>query len=448
MKGCKAIWVIYIILIVLSCTFTYSAMSSLVLDGSSVSAPFLKHVMFLVLGSAIIVFIQILDFRMLRILSPCFLAFAVILLVIVTIKGGGEDVAANRFSAIGQPSEYVKLGLILVMSEVIMQLGNKSEFPKKAFYIVIGILAVIIFLILAENLSTAIIISATMVVMMWAGGLGLVRVGRLVLIALIAVAGLISIAFIVPKEKFYVIAKDYPVIQKIDRIYTWRGRLERHFGEEAKNMSEDVVIVTDNNRQEVYAKVAVCRGGWFPSGLGSSLQRNYLPVAYTDYIFAIAVEEGGFMLGIFIVLIYLTLFMICLYYIVFKEKKIYRKLILLGCAFVITFQAAVHIAVSVGAMPVTGQTLPLISRGGASILVVSAMFGLIIKITATPSDQTSIYAPQPVTEENPQTDETTDPQTSETTNPQTDKSIDPEPLIETRKPDIDDDDDSIIIFEE
>ena len=217
--------------------------------------------------------------------------------------------------------------------------------------------------------------------MMLAGGMGVGRMAKVLVITLALGLSVISIAWIIPEQQFMEIAKEHPVVGKAKRAYTWKSRLDE-FGKKEKNADQQNgrIIVTDKNRQEVYSRVAVCRGGWVPNGLGSSLQRNYLPEAYSDYVFANAVEEWGFFLGLIIMLLYLTLFGIALYY-VYKEERVYRKMLMLGCAFVMTLQAAVHIAVSVGAMPVTGQTLPLISRGGSSILVVSAMIGLMIKIT-------------------------------------------------------------------
>ena len=387
MKGSKVVWVIYIFLLVLSCTVTISAMSELAFKGASASVPILRHFFCLILGVVAILFIQILNLKTIRMLSIPYLFCMIILLMIVYFTGGVNSGSSSRFSIIGQPSEYIKFGLILVVSELIVLVRKRNPFPTRFFYICMVVIGCVLMLIFLENLSSAIIIASIVIVMLLAGGMGLWRVGKMVLLAAVVVGCVIAFAFIVPKEKFRVMVEEHPSLSVIDRAYTWRARLERHFNKEEIGITADRVEVTDENRQEVYAKVALCRGGWLPSGPGSSLQRNYLPEAYSDYVFSIAAEEGGFLLAFLIILAYLTLFVVSLYYIIFKEQKIYRKLVLLGCSFSMTFQAAIHIAVSVGAMPVTGQTLPLVSRGGASLIVVSAMFGLIIKITAGDSGQ-------------------------------------------------------------
>ncbi|MCQ2344901.1 MAG: FtsW/RodA/SpoVE family cell cycle protein [Paludibacteraceae bacterium] len=463
-KGSKAIWVIYAFLCILSCTVTFSAMSKLALEGASVSAPLLRHILFLCFGAAVILVIQIVDFRFIRLLSFPYMLFAVGMLVYVSITGGSVNADnASRFTALGQPSEYVKLGLILLIPELVLVVRKRDPFPTRFFYICMIVVGCILLLIFLENLSSAIIIASIVIVMLLAGGVGVWRVAKMVLLAAVFVACVIGFAFAVPAEKFEVMAKDYKVLKVIGRAYTWRGRLER-FDDKEKDANDERIVVTDMNRQEVYAKVAVCRGGWLPSGPGSSLQRNYLPEAFSDYVFAIAAEEGGFILGMLIALAYLAIFVVSLFYI-YKEQKIYRKLILLGCAFSITFQAAVHIAVSVGAMPVTGQTLPLVSRGGASLIVVSVMFGLIIKITATSSELTATFNPEetpaplePVTEplDAPSDIETSTLPEKEEPHVDTQKVVvDEDPIIivndgTTPEPSPDkplDDDDSIIIIE-
>lgn len=460
MKGSRIVWIIYGILFILSCTVTFSAMSKLALDGTSVSAPFLRHVMFLFVGVAVILVIQIVDFRIIKPLSFAYLIFAVAILGYVSVTGGNVSTGnASRFSAIGQPSEYVKFGLILVLAEIIVFVKKQEVFPTRFFYITMLIIAGILLLIFLENLSSAVIIASIVIVMLLFGGIGIWRVSKMVLIAGFFVTCIIGFAYLFPENKYKVMVEDYPALRFIDRAYTWKGRLDRHFNQEEIGISDDHILVTDKNRQEVYAKVAVCRGGWLPSGPGSSLQRNYLPEAFSDYVFAIAAEEGGFLLGLLIVIVYLTLFLVSLHYIIFKEQKSYRKLVLLGCAFSITFQAAVHIAVSVGAMPVTGQTLPLVSRGGASLVVVSAMFGMIIKITAGQSEAKKNkhqVEPQPITAENATNVATVEDSTDIITEPIEKHLSDDELEIIINEPSVSDDsqtnqtddDDSIIIFEE
>ena len=142
------------------------------------------------------------------------------------------------------------------------------------------------------------------------------------------------------------------------------------------------------------AKIAICRGGWFPNGPSSSQQRYHLAEAYSDYIFSIAAEEGGFLLGSVIMLLYVGIFWRAVK-IVRQEQKMYRILLVTGCAMLIVTQAAVHIAVSVGAIPVTGQPLPLISKGGSSVVVISACFGIIARVSAAQQ------SPLPTSEETP-----------------------------------------------
>ena len=158
MKGNKWLWGIYIALFVLSCLVTTSAMSRLVIQSTTASAPVLRHILFLFLGFAIVMLIQTVNFRLISLVSIPSLILAVGILVYVTASGGVNSESASRFSILGQPSEYVKLALILTLSDVIMNIRKCKEFPKLTFWIVVAIVGVIILLIFTENLSSAVII--------------------------------------------------------------------------------------------------------------------------------------------------------------------------------------------------------------------------------------------------------------------------------------------------
>lgn len=378
-KGDRWIWAIYVLLIICSCIITYSAMSRLVLGAGSATLPILRHILFLVAGVIVVVCVQIVDFRAIRLFSYPLLLLAFAMLVYVAVAGS-ESGAAKRFTSFGQPSEFVKLFLIMTMADVIMRIRKCKVFPARVFWTIMVIVMFMLVLVFMENLSSAALIFATIVAMMLVGGIDARRVLALVAIVVVLAGGIISVAYIVPEETFMEV--ENPVVRSFKRIYTWRARIDRRFDNNSGHDTE--YYVDDDNIQEAYAKIAICRGGWAPHGPGSSLQRNYLPEAYSDFVYSIACEEWGFPMGLLLMTAYLVLLWRAIRY-ARRSGKIYRSVLVFGCAFVIAIQAGLHIAVSVGLMPVTGQTLPLISKGGTSIIVVSACFGLMIKATATPA---------------------------------------------------------------
>lgn len=376
-KGDRWIWAIYLLLIICSCIITYSAMSRLVLAGSEVTVPILRHMFFILAGVVIVITIIIAPIKLTRLLSYLMLLGAAVLLLYVAVAGQ-ESGAAKRFSQVGQPSEFVKLFLIMTMADIVTRIHACRKFPTAVFVIVCAVMLGLLFLIFTENLSSAAIIFAVMVAMMLVGGIPFRKVAVLVVVVGLFAGSVIGLAFVVPQETFEQI--DNSFVRRFDRMYTWKARFERSGNDMAASRAGEYFI-DDDNFQTAYAKIALCRGGWAPHGPGSSLQRNYLPEAYSDFVFSIACEEWGFVMGVVLMLAYLLLMWRALHY-VRRSDKVYRSVLIFGAAFVIVLQAGIHIAVSIGAIPVTGQTLPLISRGGTSILVVSALFGLMLKASA------------------------------------------------------------------
>ena len=138
--------------------------------------------------------------------------------------------------------------------------------------------------------------------------------------------------------------------------------------------------IHSSNLQPVHGQIAIARGGIFPHGPGTSVQRNRLPEAFSDFIFSIIVEELGLIGGVFVIMLYLIL-LFRAGRIVWKSTTVYPAVLVMGLALIIVLQAFIHVAVSVQLIPVTGQPLPLISRGGTSILITCIYFGLILSVT-------------------------------------------------------------------
>lgn len=384
-RGDKVLWALYGALVVISLFVTFSALTSLSLRVDSTAGPIAGHWMTIIIGLVLICLIQMSSFRLIQVVGLLLFLIGLGGVFYVMMKGGGIGGAA-RHTSFGQPSELLMLGLILACAGVFNKMSHNRKLEERYFYYVTAFVMLCVVLILVDNLSTAALATIAIFSMMIASHIQLKRIVAVLLVAFACLALFMSISYIFDESKFNAFAEEYPFVKVARRSYTWKGRVTR-FVEEKKNEKDnggekkEEYVIDLANPQVADAKIAICRGGWFPNGPSSSQQRYHLAEAYSDYIFSIAAEEGGFLLGTIIMLLYVGVFWRAVM-IIQKEQKMYRILLVTGCAVLIVTQAAVHIAVSVGAIPVTGQPLPLISKGGSSVVVISACFGIIARVSA------------------------------------------------------------------
>ena len=227
-------------------------------------------------------------------------------------------------------------------------------------------------LILPENFSTAFMLFGVCFLMMFIGQLPLMKLGKL--------AGVLILALIL----FIVLLRFTPagVTQYLpDRFSTWQGRLERFFdGHESDTDENGVYKITDDNYQVSHAKIAIARGGVFGQLPGHGQQRDFLPQAYSDFIYAIIIEELGVVGGVFVLMLYIML-LVRVGMIARKCEKAFPKYLVLGCGLLIVVQALANMAVAVNLIPVTGQPMPLVSRGGTSTVISCIYFGIILSVS-------------------------------------------------------------------
>lgn len=378
LQGDRVVWTIFLFLFIISIVEMFSASSMLVHWSGSVQGPILRHVMFFVVGFMALMIVQLVDFKYIRLLGYVGLAASWMLLLYTSFFGGVEQAGAARWIDIGgfrfQPSEIAKLSLIVVVADMVERMQNEER-QNKLFWYVIGIIVITCGMIFTENFSTAALLFVITMTMMLIGEIN----WRKLLTVCAGVVGVVMIillmAWIIPDDIYY--NSGSPVLKKLERAKTWVARIENFAGDE-ETVSR--FKVTDDNFQENHAQMAIARGGFLPSGPGTSVESNYLPEAFSDFIFAIIVEELGFFIGIFVMFLYLWL--------LFRAGRVARQsdslfcaILVIGVTLLIVLQAFVHIAVSVHLIPVTGQPLPLISRGGTSILVNCIYFGIIISVT-------------------------------------------------------------------
>ena len=378
LQGDRVVWTIFLFLFIISVVEMFSASSMLVHISGSVQGPILRHALFFAIGFMALMIVQLVDFKYIRLLGYVGLAASWILLLYTSFFGGVEQAGAARWIDIGgfrfQPSEVAKLSLIVVVADMIERMQDEER-QNKLFWYVIGAIVITCGMIFTENFSTAALLFVITMTMMLIGEIN----WRKLLTVCAGVVGVVMIillmAWIIPDDIYY--NSGSPVLKKLERAKTWVARIENFAGDE-ETVSR--FKVNDDNFQENHAQMAIARGGFLPSGPGTSVESNYLPEAFSDFIFAIIVEELGFFMGIFVMFLYLWL--------LFRAGRVARQsdslfcaILVIGVTLLIVLQAFVHIAVSVHLIPVTGQPLPLISRGGTSILVNCIYFGIIISVT-------------------------------------------------------------------
>jgi len=361
MKGDKYIWAIAILLSLVSIVLVYSSSSHLAFvykQGNTLSF-LIKHLVHLGIGFSIMWALSRVPFKYFY--NSSILIFAVALILICWAISGGETISganASRWIRVAgftfQPSELAKLSLFVLLARNLVHFKDKLHSFKQSFLPILGPVILICALILPSNFSTSAIIFMISFLIMFIGRYSLKWLGVMLLI------GVGSIAL------FYIVVMKFPNIS--NRIATWNARIECYFDEDCENY------------QVNHAKIAIARGGFWGQGPGKSVQKYFLPQSSSDFIYAVIVEEYGRVGGLFVIILYLMLLFRVLR-IASKSDDDFAILMAIGLGFSIISQAFINMAVAVNLLPVTGQTLPLISAGGSSVWMTCAAIGLILSIS-------------------------------------------------------------------
>ncbi len=371
----KTYWTVFILLVAFAVLELFSASSTLAFKSGSLLGPVWHQVRFILVGAAIGFVVQLLPSKIVRFGGYALLGLALICLYLMIIPGNpfvsNINDAERWFKIFGfsfQPSELAKLGLIIVVADRLSQAHSEEELVK-LFYQTLALSAIVIFPILIGNLSTALLLSGVVFLMWFLARVPLKYLGGILAIAIIL---LVSGYFIV---EFGFVRAHRPLGGPFKRAITWVGRID-------KFLADDDVPDADDDYQRTHATMAIARGGVSPLGVlpGNSVERNFLPLAYADYIFAIIVEETGIIGALVLIVLYVVvLFRAC--NTSSKYADYGAMLMVMGLALMLTSQAFVSMAVAVGVGPVTGQPLPMVSRGGTSVLVTSLYFAILMCVS-------------------------------------------------------------------
>ncbi len=397
-KGDKGVWMIYFFLCMISLVEVYSASSRLTFEGGHHWAPMVSQAGFLLFGFLIILFVHRIPCKWFMLL-PFVLLPVAILLLLMAVLGGGEINGTNRWLSIGsvsfQPSEVAKAALLMTAAMVLAKTqAEREEYVRGkkrkvvgaikgkrylAFAIVGGAALLICGLIILDNVSTALMLFTVVVVMMFIGQVpnDLMFKGLAVIVGVGAFFVLMVMA--VPEDT-------WNSLPGCKRVVTVKHRIERKFnigdGKDRKKTgkSEMDILLNDENSQTTYASIAIANSDVIGLGPGNSIQRDFLQHAESDFIYAIIVEEMGVMGAFFVAFLYLAL-LIRVGRIAQKCTSFFPAYLVLGFGIMMVMQAFVNMSVAVGLVPVTGQTLPLISKGGTSILITSFYIGVILSVS-------------------------------------------------------------------
>ena len=374
----RTFWVIYLFLIGAAIIALFSASSTLVYMHHSALGPIGQQMFFIVLGIVAAFAIQYIPSYWVRFGGYLLLVVSTMLVYSTMIPGNPLVVTVNgaarwvRIAGITfQPSELAKLSLIIVVADQLARIRTEAD-KRNYFFRTLIIAGVVMLPVMASNLSTAVLIGLIIFCLWilaripWKYTLSVVGIAMIVLAMGYAI---VEFGFVRPHREMH---------GPFKRATTWVSRIDRHFADNGTSKFQ----LTDDNIQEVYASVAIARGGTSPLGVlpGNSKERDYLPLAFADYIFAIIVEESGIAGALFLIFLYLAiLFRAC--NVSSRYSDMPAMLMTMGLALMITCQALISMLVAVGLGPVTGQPLPLISRGGTSVLITSVYFGIMMGVS-------------------------------------------------------------------
>lgn len=363
------LWGIYILLCLFSLLITYDA-SSRVVSSSNIYGPLIKHASFLGMGALIVLFLQRIDYQKFIRWIPVFGIVTLLMLGYVEMFGEVINGAQRNISFFGisiQPAEMAKLGVVLFLAWIMAKNQMEKGLTNLGVWLSLAVIAVFGVFILQQGLTNTILLMAISASMFVICGTQWKKIGLLFLGFVVIVVLFIGIQMMLSKNDSG---------EGISRWDTWMARIDRH-GSDVELYDQKM---DGKNNQEIFARMAQAHGGITGVGIGNSRECSRLPLAFSDYIYSIVVEDTGFIGGTILIFLYLLLFARA-GTIAHKCKRAFPALLVIGMAVLIVYQALFHIAINVGVFPVSGQPLPLISMGGTSILMMSAAFGIMLSVS-------------------------------------------------------------------
>lgn len=379
LKGDRIVWIVFMVLCCISMVEVFSAASTLSYKSGDYLAPITSHCITLFCGVVVVYVLHLIPYKFFRLIPFTLLPLSALLLAVVMGMGMVADERVNgasRWLFGFQPSEMGKMSLVVTMAYLLSRFQTAEGCSPLAFRPILLVTAVMLGLIAPENGSTALLLAAVVYMQMLIGRVPWRQLGRLTGGVVLLGALAASFIMLVPPSV-------YEGVPGTHRFVTWRNRLTGFAGSDVVPAAKFDI---DGNAQVAHANIAIATSHVLGKGPGNSVQRDHLSHSYSDYIYAIVIEELGLLGGTFVVLLYIIL--------LFRVGQIAKRcndsfaiFLITGVGLLLVSQAMMHMLVNVGLFPVTGQPLPLISKGGTSIIINSVYIGMILSVSRTVDEQ-------------------------------------------------------------
>ena len=394
-KGDKVIWMVFFFLCIISIIEVYSASSQLTYKGGNYVAPVLKHISILLMGIFFMVVTLNIKCKYFRIVLPLMLGLSFVALISVYIVGQMTNGAHRWVTVMGiqfQPSEIAKGTLVLAVSQILSAMQTDKGDDKQAFRYILTVCMFFIPLIMLENLSTAALLCIVVFMMMLIGRVPATQLGKLLGITTLFISGVFAMVMFFGTDRqrensvsdvdtTQVVAendKEESVVEKVfHRFDTWKARIDDFIYNKPLKAEE---VDLDKDGQWAHANIAIASSNITGKGPGNSEECDFLSQAFSDFIYAIIIEETGIFGAVFVAMLYIIL--------LFRTGRIANRcennfpaFLAMGLALLLVTQALFNMCVAVGLAPVTGQPLPLISKGGTSTIINCVYIGAILSIS-------------------------------------------------------------------
>jgi len=413
-KGDKGIWMVFFFLCMISVVEVFSASSNLTYKSQNYVGPIVYHAGTIIAGVVVAIITLNIPCRYFKLMTPFLLLITAFTLLWVLFFGQTINGANRVISLLGftfQPSEIAKGAIVLATAQILSAMQRENGADKKAFKWILWITLPTCFLIGLENLSTAALLFAVVVLMMFIGLVPLRQLGKLVGVCMLLVFLAVGLVLVVGHDttgqeelaKTEKIQQEKPkekgkLEKLLHRADTWKGRILKFGKEDVAPKDYDL----DKDAQVAHANIAIVSSGIIGKGPGRSTERDFLSQAFSDFIYAIVIEELGILGAAFVALLYIIL--------LYRAARIARRcennfpaFLVMGLALLLVIQAAFNMMVAVGLAPVTGQPLPLISKGGTSTIINCAYVGAILSVSRSAKMRREGVRTKNIEEDSPET---------------------------------------------
>ena len=407
-KGNKIIWMVLFLLCTISIIEVFSASSMLTYKGGNYLSPIIKHSLTIACGIFMAVLILNIDCRYFKIATVFLLFFSFLTLIYVLLWGKAENDASRWIGFAGfqfQPSELAKGTLVLATAQVLSAMQTENGADKKTMKYILYLCAPFLLLIAGENLSTAVLLGSVILMMMFIGHVPMRQIGKLLGVIMIDVVSIFALVWLVGDDEevnskqqltektVNVAGNNGGEVKKkrggfLHRADTWKGRIKDFLN--SKEVPPEEYDLADN-QQVGYANIAIASSHIVGKMPGNSEARDFLPQAFSDFIYAIIIEEMGIWGAAIVAMLYIIL--------LFQSGRIaarcankFPAFLVMGLALLMVTQALFNMAVAVGLAPVTGQPLPLVSKGGSSTVFCCIYIGAILSVSRSAKQRDDVTA--------------------------------------------------------